>query len=239
MSTVENNNTIKYRCTQCNICYKDKSGLWYHNKRKHITNTSNITQTNVTNIQQHIEISQTELQCNYCNKILSRQDNLKRHYKNCKTKNNADKNQSTIDNKQNIIIANLTNEIERLKSDFKIILNSSLQLTQLAQQAEPNETIVQTNQTKKSIPIIVKRLVWNKYIGEDIGKSKCYCCKLSYITQLSFHCGHVVAEKNGGDINVDNLRPICQSCNSSMGINNMDSYITKYSLHKSNNDIEV
>jgi hypothetical protein len=49
---------------------------------------------------------------------------------------------------------------------------------------------------KKNIPSTVKRLVWNKYIGENIGKYKCYCCKLTDITQLSFHCGHVISEKN-------------------------------------------
>jgi hypothetical protein len=84
---------------------------------------------------------------------------------------------------------------------------------------------------KKSIPSTIKRLVWNEYIGEDIGKHKCYCCKLTDITQLSFHCGHVKSEKNGGKIDVSNLRPICQNCNSSMGSNNMDDFISKYNIH--------
>ena len=85
---------------------------------------------------------------------------------------------------------------------------------------------------KKTIPSTIKRLVWNKYIGESYGKDKCYCCKLTDITQLSFHCGHVISEKNGGSINVDNLRPICQNCNSSMGSTNMDVFINKYNIHK-------
>ena len=85
---------------------------------------------------------------------------------------------------------------------------------------------------KKPIPSTIKRLVWNTYIGENIGKSKCYCCRLSDITQLSFHCGHVLSEKNGGKINVDNLRPICQNCNSSMGIKNMFDFINEYNIHK-------
>lgn len=221
---------MEFNCVICNKKYKSYQSLWNHNHKFHKNIKSNVYNNFDTNIQ---SINKTNIQpieksiCQFCNKKLSNRQSRWRHEKTC------EKKQSKIDNKQNIIITNLTNEIERLKSDFKIILNSSSQF------AQSNETIVQTNQTKKSIPIAVKRLVWNKYIGEDIGKSKCYCCKLSYITQLSFHCGHVVAEKNGGDINVDNLRPICQSCNSSMGINNMDHYITKYSLHKSNNDIEV
>ena len=85
---------------------------------------------------------------------------------------------------------------------------------------------------KKNIPSTVKRLVWNTYIGENIGKYKCYCCKLTDITQLSFHCGHVISEKNGGKINVDNLRPICQNCNSSMGTTNMNDFINYYNIHK-------
>jgi hypothetical protein len=72
--------------------------------------------------------------------------------------------------------------------------------------------------------------VLNKYICESIGKSKCYCCKLTE-TQLSFHCGQVISEKNGGKINVENLRPICQNCNSSMGTKNMNDFIQEYNLH--------
>jgi 5-methylcytosine-specific restriction endonuclease McrA len=81
---------------------------------------------------------------------------------------------------------------------------------------------------KKPIPPILKRNVWNKYIGEDIGKAKCTCCKLVDITQLSFHCGHIIAEAKGGELKMDNLKPICQSCNSSMGTMNMNEYIEKY-----------
>jgi hypothetical protein len=80
---------------------------------------------------------------------------------------------------------------------------------------------------KKSIPATLKRKVWNKYIGEDIGKSTCLCCKLSTITQLSFNCGHIIAESKGGELKMDNLKPICQSCNSSMGTMNMDEYMLK------------
>ena len=72
---------------------------------------------------------------------------------------------------------------------------------------------------------------WNNFIGENIGKSKCYCCKLTDITQLSFHCGHIISEKNGGKVDINNLRPICQNCNSSMGTTNMNDFINKYKLH--------
>ena len=78
---------------------------------------------------------------------------------------------------------------------------------------------------KKAISATMRKLVWNMNIGEEIGKSKCLCCKISDITQLSFHCGHIIPESNGGWTIVSNLRPICQNCNSSMGNKNMNEFM--------------
>ena len=83
---------------------------------------------------------------------------------------------------------------------------------------------------KKSISHVLKRRVWAEHIGEHVGKTKCLCCKLTDITQLSFHCGHIIAEKNGGTTTVDNMLPICQSCNSSMGTNNLYAFMTMHGL---------
>jgi hypothetical protein len=83
------------------------------------------------------------------------------------------------------------------------------------------------NKNKRKTPILatIKRMVWNANIGEELGKAKCLCCKTTDITQLSFNCGHIIAEANGGDTIVSNLRPICQNCNSSMGTRNMDDFM--------------
>ena len=74
---------------------------------------------------------------------------------------------------------------------------------------------------KKYIPAALRRLVWHTYIGESIGRAPCTCCEVTLISQLSFHCGHVISEKDGGSMSIDNLRPICQNCNSSMRTKNM------------------
>ena len=50
---------------------------------------------------------------------------------------------------------------------------------------------------KQIIPKSLRISVWDKYIGEKIGKIKCLCCELSDITQLKFECGHIIAEANG------------------------------------------
>ena len=78
---------------------------------------------------------------------------------------------------------------------------------------------------KKKISAAIKKLVWNTNIGEDIGKSKCMCCNSTDITQISFNCGHIVAESKGGATIVSNLKPICQNCNSSMGLINMNEFM--------------
>ena len=91
-----------------------------------------------------------------------------------------------------------------------------------------NTKPIKTIKPKKKISATLKRLVWNTNIGEEIGKTKCLCCKSTDITQMSFHCGHVVAEANGGELIVSNLKPICQNCNSSMGTKNMNDFMNTF-----------
>ena len=81
---------------------------------------------------------------------------------------------------------------------------------------------------KKPITATLKRKVWNEHIGESLGKAKCLCCRTTDITQLSFHCGHVIAESAGGDTVLSNLKPICQNCNSSMGSRSMDEFMKQF-----------
>ena len=82
-----------------------------------------------------------------------------------------------------------------------------------------------TKKKKQPISSTIKRLVWNTNICEEKGKSKCLCCKSTDISQMSFHCGHIIAESNGGETIVSNLKPICQNCNSSMGTINMNEFM--------------
>jgi hypothetical protein len=81
---------------------------------------------------------------------------------------------------------------------------------------------------KTSISSTMKKLVWNTNIGEEMGKAKCKCCNSTDITQMSFHCGHIIAEANGGKTIVSNLKPICQNCNSSMGTKNMNNFMESF-----------
>ena len=46
----------------------------------------------------------------------------------------------------------------------------------------------------------------------------------------SFHCGHVVAEADGGPTTVENLRPVCATCNLSMRTQNMEKFKGQHGL---------
>jgi len=111
-----------------------------------------------------------------------------------------------------------TKDVEELK-----VIN--LDIKSIIKDFNENKHLYEKPKKKKAIPSAIKKLVWNKHIGEDIGKAKCLCCKTTDITQLSFNCGHIIAEANSGEIIVSNLKPICQNCNSSMGTKNMDDFI--------------
>jgi len=123
------------------------------------------------------------------------------------------------------------NKVKKVTKKEKVPVQDPVQepdlepLQEPKKEPEPFTEKVSEKVKKKSIPSTVKRLVWNKNIGEEIGKSKCYCCKTTYITQSSFHCGHVISEAKGGETIVNNLKPICQNCNSSMGSKDMNEFM--------------
>jgi hypothetical protein len=85
------------------------------------------------------------------------------------------------------------------------------------------------NAIPKTISLILKARVWNQHVGREHGTSICMVCKYKVIDQISFHCGHVIASSKGGQNTVENLRPICQSCNSSMGDTNLFEFINRVS----------
>ena len=81
---------------------------------------------------------------------------------------------------------------------------------------------------KVAIPKHVKTLVWDKYIGADKAEAPCVSCRSKTISIRNFHCGHVLAEANGGDSTIQNLRPICAPCNLSMGKRSMNEFTKEF-----------
>lgn len=89
------------------------------------------------------------------------------------------------------------------------------------------EIIIKPQKKKKrSIPKKIRIKLWESKF-DDSAKGNCYCCN-DNIDKTEFHAGHIISEYEGGDISLENLEPICKSCNSSMGIMNMYEFKNKY-----------
>lgn len=78
-----------------------------------------------------------------------------------------------------------------------------------------------TGVKRQKIPTSLRKLVFEGYnIDKRSAYGKCFVCE-SEIHILMFECRHVVSNADGGNISVENLRPICSSCNKSMGPRNL------------------
>jgi hypothetical protein len=102
----------------------------------------------------------------------------------------------------------LTNNFNLIKSenDFK----SSL--------PPPDDENRKIKRNKKKFNKTERRLVWQKAFGEENAKGICYvswCNK--EIDVWDFDVGHNIPESKGGSSAIDNLFPICRTCNQGMG----------------------
>lgn len=80
-----------------------------------------------------------------------------------------------------------------------------------------NSNTQQHYYNKEHIPKRIRELVWTTYNGE-VFTNKCYVywCD-NKINVFNFQTGHDIPESKGGTLELDNLKPICSSCNLSMG----------------------
>ena len=76
---------------------------------------------------------------------------------------------------------------------------------------------------RRQLPTAVRMAVWNRWIGFELGIGPCFCCGRQ-IAQQDFECGHVVASALGGSDDASNLRPVCRTCNRSMGVRHLDEF---------------
>jgi hypothetical protein len=74
----------------------------------------------------------------------------------------------------------------------------------------------------------VRSRVWrNAYTlpnGKCYIENNCYCCGV-LITFENWHAGHIVAQSKGGSNLPENIRPVCASCNLSMGAMDMREFV--------------
>ena len=83
------------------------------------------------------------------------------------------------------------------------------------------------NVSSRKIGKAKRRKVWEKRNSKTSLNGKCFVCG-KHIDYDDFECGHIVAAFWGGDVSLNNLEPICGSCNRDMGIENLNEYKRKF-----------
>jgi hypothetical protein len=152
----------------------------------------------------HDVCTKNQIKCSSCGKEFTSKAGLNYH-----TEHNVCNVNTILTTNTKIVIKLKSNDV-RAKIIASTVREGNIQ----------PEHVVDNSKKKATIPTIIKASIWNKYIGNIIF-GKCYCCGISEITPFTFEAGHVLAESHGGAITIDNLRPICVSCNRSMGTKNM------------------
>lgn len=122
------------------------------------------------------------------------------------------------------------NKLENLKLYYNVVDKSAIEhnfilafknINWINNLEDEDEEII-INKIREIRPKISKRLsnsVWNKYIGRDKANGKCFSCK-EKISIQHFECGHLISHKNGGETDINNLRPFCPECNRQLGSEN-------------------
>lgn len=75
---------------------------------------------------------------------------------------------------------------------------------------------------RKRIPTVLKNNVWKKRNGISM-EGVCYVCE-EVLKYENMECGHIKSHILNGDATIDNLEPICKSCNRDMGAMNLIEY---------------
>jgi 5-methylcytosine-specific restriction endonuclease McrA len=67
---------------------------------------------------------------------------------------------------------------------------------------------------KRPVPKWMRIGLWETYFGDN-PLGMCYCCKEPFSIK-NMQAGHTLSAQEGGDISLENLRPVCGGCNYSM-----------------------
>ena len=120
--------TQVFGCETCNIKYKTRNGLWKHLNKYHGNNMETFTQIyskspqKFQNLLKNPQIAETKKSvCEFCKKIYSRIDNLKRHIKVCSS------NSSNIQHK----FEELNNKVQKLESELENVKNKPTTITNI------------------------------------------------------------------------------------------------------------
>ena len=200
-----------------------------------INNSSNRTRLYFRKIQLEIFLRWNKTTSNDYNEDIIEFNNLVSKYQ-INYSNHIDLFQiiSLLCNKDDNILLEIIPFYEKLLKKYEKYDKLKNKLSSKKDESKKDESKKDEKKVKKpkeKIPVSVKNTLWSLHFP-NVLEGKCKCCQTETITRNNFDCGHIISEKNGGYIKLENLKPICRACNSSMGVMNMNEYMKKYGFDK-------
>lgn len=83
-----------------------------------------------------------------------------------------------------------------------------------------------TNSISKTLRV----RVWDENGGRNKRRMRCSGGCNRMIDIVDFECGHIVPRARGGGTDLSNLKPVCSSCNKSMGTINLNTFVEDQGL---------
>ena len=124
---------------------------------------------------------------------------------------NAKYNKKNNKKKQNYIPKKINKNTNNFKYKTKNNAINTILLKEITKDIEKK-----THNYKEPIPKRIRELVWTTNNGETFSH-KCYVTWCyNTMNVFNFQVGHDIPESKGGTIDIENLKPICASCNLSM-----------------------
>ena len=178
----------KHICNLCEKRYKTPQSLCNHKKLYHnnltqknsistlipsenTQNSSNITQlTSIYIPKNDIIIEDNKLICNYCNKEYSRADNLKRHMKTCKSKDNIIKQCEALIK----LNEDKDKEIKDIKQSFEKFKKQMIDMMNQKYKMHPKTFQKMVNSTNNSNNFSNNNITINNIKYVEYGKEELY-----------------------------------------------------------------
>ena len=121
----------------------------------------------------------------------------------------------------------MKNEIKACKDKYSLLKKQVGEKYKNIEKEKKKLEKEELKKLRKSIPKTLRNKVWDTTIGKEKGVGDCFVCNTN-IDSKNFECGHIISVKEGGETTLENLKPICGSCNKSMGTQNLIEFKAKY-----------
>jgi hypothetical protein len=89
------------------------------------------------------------------------------------------------------------------------------------------DSVKELTSKKEKIPKALRDRVWDIHCGKESAVGKCASCNCE-ISMRDYDCGHKISQAHGGSTSIDNLVPLCKTCNRSMGATDFDEFVKRF-----------